>query len=123
VVQQDLSNLKYFTRNSGTLKDGSFQQIYNSCTKTNVIYNLFDISGGVVPSAPITNGITLTFIFHYSKAQSLLLSTDPDIFQFFSLSFSTSLESNGIARPMLHCLLALSITIRSGRLASISWSV
>ena len=75
-----------------------------------------------VPKAPITIGITVTFMFHNlfnSLASSSYLS-------FFSLSFSFILWSTGTAKPTIFQVLFLFIIIniiRSGHLAEIRWSV
>ena len=74
-----------------------------------------------VPKAPITIGIIVTFTFHRffnSLARSRYLS-------FFSLSFSFILWSAGPAKStiLLVLLYFLLITLRSGVLAEITWSV
>ena len=77
-----------------------------------------------VPNAPITIGIIVTFMFHSffdSLARSRYLS-------FFSLSFSFILWSAGTAKStilqvLFFFLFFFLITIRSGLLAEIRWSV
>ena len=73
-----------------------------------------------VPKAPITIGIIVTFMFHRffnSLARLRYLS-------FFSLSFSFVLCSAGTVKStILQVLFLLLITIRSGLLAEIRWSI
>ena len=73
-----------------------------------------------IPRAPITIGITVTFMSHSffnSLARSRYLS-------FFSLSFNFILWSARIAESTIQLVLYFFfIIIRSGRLAEIRWSV
>ena len=70
--------------------------------------------------APITIGITITFLFHSlfnSLARLRYLS-------FFSLSFNFTLWSAGTAKSTILLVLSfLLIIIRSGRLSEIRWSI
>ena len=74
----------------------------------------------IVPNAPIMIGIIFIFMFH-SFFNSLASSR---YLFFFSLSFSFILLSAGTAKStILQVLFILLITIRSGPLAEIRWSV
>ena len=84
----------------------------SSCHCTNLLLT--------VPRAPITIGITVTFMFH-SFFNSLARSR---YLYFFSLSFTFTLWSAGTAKyTILQVLFFLLIIIRSGRLGEIRWSV
>ena len=73
-----------------------------------------------VPSAPMTMGTVLTFFFHILP----ILITKSLYFSIFSSSFFTTLVSPGTATSMIfHSSIILSISIRSGLLASIVLSV
>ena len=80
----------------------------------------FDNPFVIVPNAPITNGIIVTFMFHIffnSLARSRYLS-------FCSLPFRFILWSAGTAKStILQILFFLLIIMRSGLLAGIRWSV
>ena len=81
--------------------------------------SLFNSPLVTVLSAPISFGIIVTFMFHNffsSLARSRYLF-------FFSLSFSFILCSAGTAKSIILQDFFLSITIRSGLLAKIWWSV
>ena len=72
-----------------------------------------------VPRAPITIGITITFMFYsffYSLARSKYLS-------FFSLSFDFTLWSAETAKFTILQVLFLLTIIRVGLLAEIRWSI
>ena len=74
----------------------------------------------IVPRAPITIGINVSFMFH-SFFSSLVRSR---YLFFFSLSFNFTLGSAGTAKPTsLQVIFFLLIIIRSGRLAEIRRSV
>ena len=73
-----------------------------------------------VPNAPITIGIIVTCMFH-SFYNSLLSSR---YLSFFSHSFSFILWSAGTAKPIiLQVIFLLLISIKSGLLTDIRWSV
>ena len=80
----------------------------------------------IVPSAPITFGITVTFKFH-SLCSSLTKSKYLSLFFFFfffSFSLIFTLCSAEIAKSTIWQVLFFSLTItRSGLLAGIMWSV
>ena len=73
-----------------------------------------------VPRAPVTIGLTITFIFHSffnSQAKSRYLS-------FFLLSFNFTLQSARTAKSTIwQVLFFLLIIIRSGCLVEIRWSI
>ena len=75
----------------------------------------------IVPRAPITIGITVTFMFH-RFFNSLWRSRN---FSFFSFSFNFTLLSSEIAKSRIRQVLFyfLLAIIRSGRLPEIKWSV
>ena len=75
----------------------------------------------IVPNAPITIGIIVTFMFHSFFFNTLARSR---YLSFFSHSFSFILWSAGTAKStILQVLFFLLIIIRSGLLAEIRWSV
>ena len=74
----------------------------------------------IIPRAPITIGINITFMF-YSFLNSL---ARPSYLSFFSLSFNVTLWSAGTAKfTILQDLFLGGIIIRSNRLTKIRWSV
>ena len=86
----------------------------------------FDNPLVTVPKAPITIGITVTFMFHSffqfsSKVEVFILLFT--FFQFYSVVNRVNKVDNFANSLFLLLLLLLLIIIRSGLLAGISWSV
>ena len=85
-----------------------------------MVLNLFSSSLAGVPRAPVTNGTTITFIFH-TFFSSL---TRSKYFSIFSTFLSSTLVSQDIAKSIIwHSWCFLSMKIMSGFLAVIKWSV